>query len=108
MENIASIILGEFQDDLTVLFGETLGWIVGHMILAAALVTIVLGIKERDHIIKRSGFGKSETLDLGVFLLLTLFLSYIYTNTFHFESMASLALGAASSLSLRWMVVVLG
>ena len=54
MENIASIILGEFQDDLTVLFGETLGWIVGHTILAAALVTIVLGIKERDHIINRS------------------------------------------------------
>ena len=75
--NIASTILAGFQDDLVVLFGETLGWIVGHSILAAALATIVLGIKERDHIIQRSGFGKNEILDLGVFLLLTLSLFYI-------------------------------
>ena len=108
MVNIASTILAGFQDDLVVLFGETLGWIVGHSILAAALATIVLGIKERDHIIQRSGFGKNEILDLGVFFLLTLSLFYIYTNTFHFESVASLALGATSSLSIRWMVTVLG
>ena len=108
MVNIASIILAGFQDDLVVLFGETLGWVVGHSILAAATATIVLGIKEREHIIQRSGFGKNDMLDLGAFLLLTLFLFYIYTNTFHFESIASLALGAISSLSIRWLVTVLG
>ena len=108
MVNVASTILAGFQDDLVVLFGETLGWVVGHSILAAATATIDLGIKERDHIIQRSGFGKNDMLDLGAFLLLTLFLFYIYTNTFHFESIASLALGAISSLSIRWLVTVLG
>ena len=106
--NIASTILAGFQDDLVVLFGETLGWVVGHSIPAAALATIVLAIRERNHIIQRSGFGKNELLDLGVFLLLTLSLFYIYTNVFAFETIASLALGATSSLSIRWMVTVLG
>ena len=108
MVNIASTILAGFQDNLVVLFGETLGWIVGHSILVAALATIILAIKERDHIIQRSGFGRNEILDSGVFLLLTLSLFYIYTSIFHFESIASLALGATSSLSIRWMITVLG
>ena len=50
-----------------------------------------VAIRERNHIIQRSGFGKNELLDLGVFLLLTLSLFYIYTNVFAFETIASLA-----------------
>ena len=95
MVNIASTILAGFQDDLVVLFGETLGWIVGHSILAAALATIVLGIKERDHIIQRSGFGKNEILDLGVFLLLTLSLFYIHE---HIQLRISCLIGSRSHL----------
>lgn len=108
MVDLASTILGGFQDDLVTLFGETLGWIIGHSIIATIIAVVVLGIRERDHVIENSGIGKSEALDIGTFLLLTVVLHYIYTNTFDFDSMASLGLGGASALSLRWLVTVLG
>ncbi len=108
MVDLASTILGGFQDDLVTLFGETLGWIIGHSIIAIIFAVIVLGIRERNHVIENSGIGKNEAFDFGVFLLLTFALHHTFTNTFDFDSMASLGLGIVSALSLRWMVTVLG
>ena len=106
--DLASMVFGEFQDELTSVFGDIIGWAIGHFILFLSLGAIILGIRERNHIINNSGLGRSHALDLCVFFLLTAVLYFVYTTIFQFESVASWALAATSSLSLRWMVTVLG
>ena len=48
MFDLASTILGTFQDDLVSVFGDSIGWAVGHAILLATLVAMVFAIRERD------------------------------------------------------------
>ena len=55
MFDLASAMLGTFQDELVSVFGASIGWFVGHAILLAALVAVVFAIRERDHVIKHSG-----------------------------------------------------
>ena len=100
--------MGPFQTDLVSLFGDSIGWFVGHSILLAALVTIVFAIRERDHVINNSGLGRAQALDLGTFLILTLALFYFYTAVCGFAAVPSLVIGATSSLLLRWIVTILG
>jgi hypothetical protein len=106
--DIASIILGEFQDDLVSAFGNSLGWAMGHLILVGIAGLLVLGLRQREHIINHSGFGRKQASDIISTLFLTILLFYIYTSTFEFDPTASVAISVASSLSLRWMVTVLG
>ena len=108
MLDLASTILGSFQNDLVSVFGESIGWFVGHVILLATLLGMVFAIRERDHVINHSGIGRSQAIDLGVLLLLTLVLFYFYGTVCGFASAPSLILGATSSLFLRWMVTILG
>ena len=108
VRDLASTILGSFQNDLVSVFGESIGWFVGHVILLATLIGMVFAIRERDHVINHSGIGRSQAIDLGVFLLLTLVLFYFYATVCGFASDPSLILGATSSLFLRWMVTILG
>ena len=108
MFDLASTILGTFQDDLVSVFGDSIGWAVGHAILLVTLVAMVFAIRERDHVIKNSGIGRTQVFDLGTFLLLTLALFYFYSAVCGFATIPSLIVGATSSLSLRWMVTILG
>ena len=108
MFDIASIVLGTFQGELVSVFGDSIGWFVGHAILLAALATLVFAIRERDHVVKHSGLGRSQAIDFGVFLLLTMALFYFYSAICGFASIPSLVVGATSALFLRWMVTVLG
>tara|TARA_B100000686_G_scaffold88132_1_gene94870 strand:+ start:3282 stop:3608 length:327 start_codon:yes stop_codon:yes gene_type:complete len=106
--DIASIVLGGFQEDLVSAFGNSMGWAVGHLILLVTIGLLVLGLRERDHIINHSGFGRKQARDGIATLSLTIILYYVYTSTFDFDPTASVAISVASSLSLRWMVTVLG
>jgi len=106
--DIASIVLGTFQGEIVSVFGDSIGWFVGHAILLAALATLVFAIRERDHVVKHSGLGRSQAIDFGVFLLLTMALFYFYSAICGFASIPSLVVGATSALFLRWMVTVLG
>ena len=108
MFDLASTILGTFQDDLVSVFGDSIGWAVGHAILLVTLVAMVFAIRERDHVIKNSGISRTQVIDLGTFLLLTLALFYFYSAVCGFATIPSLIVGATSSLSLRWMVTILG
>ncbi len=108
MFDLASTMLGTFQDELVSVFGASIGWFVGHAILLSALVAAVLAIRERDHVIKNSGLGRSQAIDFGIFLLLTLSLFYFYSTVCGFASGPSLVVGAISTLFLRWMVTILG
>jgi len=106
--DLASLVLGTFQGELVSVFGDSIGWFVGHAILLAALATLVFAIRERDHVIKHSGLGRSQAIDFGVSLLLTLALFYFFSAICGFASIPSLVVGATSALFLRWMVTVLG
>jgi hypothetical protein len=106
--NLASIMLGTFQDELVSVFGASIGWFVGHAILLVTLVVLVIAIRERDHIINHSGIGRSEALDFGIFLLLTFALFFFYSSVSGFAFAPSLAIGVASALFLRWVVTILG
>ena len=108
MFDLASTMLGTFQDDLVSVFGDSIGWAVGHAILLATLVAMVFAIRERDHVIKNSGIGRSQAIDFGTSLLLTLALFYFYSAVCGFAMIPSLIIGAISSLSLRWLVTILG
>ena len=108
MFDLASIVLGTFQGELVSVFGDSIGWFVGHAILLAALATLVFAIRERDHVIKHSGLGRSQAIDFGVSLLLTLALFYFFSAICGFASIPSLVVGVTSALFLRWMVTVLG
>ena len=108
MFDLASIMLGTFQGELVSVFGASVGWFVGHAILLAALVTVFFAIREREHVVKHSGLGRSQAIDLGIFLVLTLSLFYFYGTVCGFALGPSLVLGATSTLFLRWMVTILG
>ena len=108
MFDLASIIMGSFQDDLTSVFGDSIGWLVGHAILLATLVAMVFAIRDRDHVIQHAGLGRSQAIDFGALLLLTLALFYFYSTVCEFAVVPSFVVGVSSALFLRWMVTILG
>ena len=108
MLDLASTILGTFQDDLVSVFGDSVGWFFGHVILLTILGGMVFAVRERDHVVKHSGLGRSQAFDLTIFILLTLALFYFYSTVCDFETTPSLVVGATSSLFLRWLVIILG
>ena len=58
--NVASVLLGDFQDSLVDVFGSSGGWLVGHAILLSMAALIVVSIRNRDHIVNESGFGREH------------------------------------------------
>ena len=102
------MIMGGFQEDLVTVFGANLGWLVGHLIIVGVLALSVITIRDGEKILKHSGMGREMALDIAIFLILSLFLYYLFTSTYSFESTPSIFLAGASSLFVRWMVRVLG
>jgi hypothetical protein len=106
--DVATLILRGFQDDIVLVFGETVGWLIGHLILLGALALAVVAVRERDHIINHSGFDRNAIWDALAVVILTLVQYVLFTSTFGLDSEASLALAAVSSISIRWLIRVLG
>ena len=42
MVDVASMILGEFQDSLVGVFGSSFGWLIGHLIVLSVLTLVIL------------------------------------------------------------------
>ena len=108
MIDLASLVLMGFQDDLALAFGDTAGWLIGHLILLGALALAVVAVRARDHIINHSGFDRNAIWDALAVVILTLVQYVLFTSTFGLDSEASLALAAVSSISIRWLIRVLG
>jgi hypothetical protein len=107
MIDIASLVLGSFQDAIVTAFGPTFGWIMGHIIVLLSTVSVLWVIKNRNHILKESGWGYSHLQDVTVILLLTGFQYIIYVNLLEFPETASLGLSLFVTMSLRWHILVL-
>ncbi|MDP6661322.1 MAG: hypothetical protein QF760_01855 [Candidatus Thalassarchaeaceae archaeon] len=108
MIDLASMVLMGFQDDVVLVFGETVGWLIGHLILLGALTITVVAIRERDHILNQSGFNRSTIWHALLIVGLTLVQYQVFTSTFGFDPLASIALAVFSSFTIRWLVIVLG
>ncbi len=108
MVDFAATVLGRFQNDIVAVFGETAGWVLGHAILVFSVAIAIVAIRERSHILHHSGIGKPMAIDASIILALTVLQFYIFTESFNFSTSASVPLALTSSLSIRWLVAVLG
>ncbi len=106
MVDVASPVLGSFQDSIVDAFGATAGWWVGHLLVVGILALSVLALQNRHHIANHSGFGRSTLMDATATLALTAFQYSVFTGTFAWPEGVSLALAAISALSLRWHLLI--
>ena len=107
MVDLASPILGSFQDNLNDAFGDDLGWVLGHSLITLAIVMTWAAWTNRNHIQTQSGWSRSTFREMAILAMLTLLQVVIYVNNFTFPIVESLGLAIAATLILRWFVNVL-
>ena len=107
MVDLATPVLGAFQDTLEAAFGPSWGWVAGHAIVLGIAALAVLVVRNREHVMAESGFGKSDMTDAAVVLALIALQYVFYTGPLEFPEATSIVLGVVGALSLRWMVLVL-
>ena len=106
MVDVASLVLGGFQDSIVDAFGSTGGWWVGHLLVVGMLALSVAALQNRHHIVNHSGFGRSTLMDAAATLALTAIQYSVFTGMFAWPDGISLVLAAISSLSLRWHLLI--
>jgi len=106
MVDMASPVLGGFQDSIVDAFGSTAGWWVGHLLVVGVLALSVVALQNRHHIANHSGFGRSTLMDATSTLALTAVQYSVFTGTFAWPEGVSLALAAICTLTLRWHLLI--
>ena len=106
MVDVASPVLGGFQDNIIDAFGATAGWRVGHLLVVGILALSVVALQNRHHIVNHSGFGRSTLLDATATLALTAIQYSVFTGAFDWPEEVSLALGIICALTLRWHLLI--
>ena len=104
--DLASPVLGGFQDSLDSAFGVTTGWWVGHLLVVGILALSVVALQNRHHIANHSGFGRSTLMDAAATLTLTAIQYTVFTGSFGWPDGVSLSLSIICALSLRWHVLI--
>jgi len=106
MLDLASIVFGDFQDNIVSTFGNDLGWLVGHALLLGTISLFWISWINREHIQTESGWNKSTLFDLATIAALTLVQYAIYTGNFGFAATASLGVAFVGSMTARWLINV--
>jgi hypothetical protein len=106
MVDLASPVLGGFQDSLDTAFGITAGWWVGHLLVAGILALSVVALQNRHHIANHSGFGRSTLIDTSATLALTAVQYSVFTGSFGWPDGISLSLSIICALALRWHMLI--
>ena len=60
MVDFASMLFGDFQDSIVTTFGDTIGWVVGHVLIAGLVALVWYTWIGRNHIRTQSGWGMPE------------------------------------------------
>ena len=107
MIDIASLVLGDFQNTIVAAFGDSFGWAAGHIIVLLLVLSTLWIIQNRHHILNESGWGYSNLKDISVIILLTAAQYLVYVNLLGFPETASLGISFAGTMSLRWHILVL-
>ena len=105
--NVASVLLGDFQDSLVDVFGSSGGWLMGHAIVLSMVALVVLSIRNRDHIVNESGYGREHFSQATAVVLMTGLQYVFYTGSLCFPGTMSMVLGITGALSALWMINVL-
>lgn len=105
--NVASVLLGDFQDSLVDVFGSSGGWLMGHAIVLSMVALVVLSIRNRDHIVNESGYGREHFSQATAVVLMTGLQYVFYTGSLGFPGTMSMVLGITGALSALWMINVL-
>ena len=107
MANLAQLLLGGFQESLVDVFGSSGGWLMGHVIVLSMATLIVVSIRNRDHIINESGYGREHFSQATAVVLMTGLQYVFYTGSLGFPETMSMILGITGALSALWMINVL-
>ena len=107
MVDLAQLLLGGFQESLVDVFGLSGGWLVGHAIVLSIVSLIVISIRNRDHIINESGYGREHFSQATAVVFMTGLQYVFYTGSLGFPGTMSLVLGVTGALSAMWMINVL-
>ena len=108
MSDIPSIIFGPLQEDIVIVFGESIGMLIGHLLIIAIISLIVVAYQKRRHVYEKSGFDKNTAIDIFSLLLLSIIQFFIFTSIFGFSQSASVLLAVIGSLLLRWVMYMVG
>ena len=101
------MVLGDFQDSLVDVFGSSGGWLTGHAIVLSMVTLIVVSIRNRDHIVNESGYGREHFYQAIAAVLMTVLQYVFYTGSLGFPETMSMVLGITGALSVLWMINVL-
>ncbi len=107
MIDLASLVLGSFQDSIESVFGASFGWLIGHMIILLFTLMLIWIVQNRNHIASKSGWGYPNLMDISVIILITLSQYFVYVNLLDFPSTASWGLAIFWTMTLRWHILVL-
>ena len=107
MVDVASMVLGGFQDSLVDVFGASGGWLMGHLIVLSMASLIVVSIRNRDHIVNESGYGREHFSQATAVIFLTGLQYVFYTGSLGFPGTMSLVLGITGAISVMWMINIL-
>ena len=80
MVDVASMVLGGFQDSLVDVFGSSGGWLMGHAIVLSIAILIVVSIRNRDHIVNESRYGREHFSQATAVVLMTGLQYVFYTG----------------------------
>jgi len=106
MVDVASPVLGGFQDSIVDAFGATAGWWVGHLLVVGMVALCAVALQNREHIANNSGIGRSMVMDTAATLVLIAVQYVVFTGTFGWPEGESFLLAAVCALSLRWHVLI--
>ena len=108
MSDIPTVVFGPLQEDIDIVFGETIGMLLGHLLIIAIIAIIVVAFQNRRHVYEKSGFDKNAAIDIFSILLLSIIQFIIFTSIFGLAQSASVLLAVIGSLLLKWVMYMVG
>ena len=91
MVDFASMLFGDFQDSIVTTFGDTIGWVVGHALIAG-LVALVWYTWIGRITFVHSQVGDARNRDIATILAVTMAQYIVYTGNLDYPEGPSLAL----------------
>ncbi len=79
----------------------------GHAIILSIVTLIVVSIRNREHIVNESGYGRGHIYQATAVIFMTGLQYIFYTGSLGFPETMSVVLGITGALSALWMINVL-
>ena len=107
MVDFASMLFRDFQYSIVTTFGDSIGWVVGHALIAGLVALVWYTWIGRNHIRTQSGWGMPEIRDIATILAVTMAQYIVYTGNLDYPEGPSLAIAFSATIFARWCINVL-